>query len=72
MVIDWIIENLNVVPSPAEDDGEAIFWGGHTYTEVPVFISMFGDVIKDALANDKNVKQTIADEDESYGKLLLN
>lgn len=62
----WLKDNLNVVISPATD-GEAIYWGDNMYTEVPSFLSMFGEIIEEAIDSNLSVKEAIINNDKDRG-----
>ena len=71
MIEEWILNNLNVVE---EDDVSFINWGNGLMTEISIFISMFGDIIEQAINTNENVRQAIADNDNGrgYADLILN
>ena len=74
MIEKWISENLNTVESMIDENILAIKWSNGDFTDVPVFLDMFGDVIEQALKENKDVRQAIADNDNGrgYKKLILN
>lgn len=62
----WIRENYLVGEVPLL--GECIAWGKANtyfgvYTPIDKFLLMFGDIIEQALSNNKDVKQAIRDSD---------
>lgn len=74
MAEEWVISNLNVVPSPAVDNELAIYWGDESYTDLKVFIEMFGSVINEALASKTDVRKAISENDNGrgYADVILN
>lgn len=69
MARKWIVDNLEVIPDELEE--EVIKWGDGVFTPVHYFEDKFGDVIKDALIDNRNVADAIRKVDEYYGRLIL-
>jgi len=60
---EWLKKHLNIV----QTDEEVIIWGNGAVTNVNIFISLFGNVIKEALENKDDVKKAISKNDNGRG-----
>ena len=72
MARQWIYDNLNV------DDYwmgyDVIDWGNMLFTEIDGFINLFGETIEQAIKDNKDVRQAIANQENAgiIAELILN
>lgn len=72
MAEQWIKSNLKVIED--EDYKMIIDWKNGIFTPLNTFIDLFGEIIIQAINENKDVKQSIAESDNGrgYAKLILH
>ena len=60
---EWLENNFRI-----SEEYNAISWGDGLYTDIPVFLDMFGDIIRAALNTEEDPKQAIRDSDPNNAK----
>ena len=61
---EWIRANLPVV---FDGDEDIIDWGNNVYTPIRAFLSMFENIVQNALDRNQDVRQAIRDNDNGRG-----